>query len=907
MIITRLKLKDFLSHADTELEFNQGTTVIVGVNGAGKSSILDAISFALYKHNERGKKLDDLIRKGCNSLSVELDFIVNGKKYRIIRKRRREGTSDAILKEITDGKVKTIRRKASGVDEELKKILSMDMDLFLNAIYVKQGEIAKLLDQDPAERKRLVGRLLQIEELNKVWDRFREVISYFKVKGAELKGEVERLGKVMEELESQKREIAKVEEALKRKREEYEEVKQQKDKLKEKYELLGEKKIKFTRLSSEYEGYIKQINELKKEIDSLYQTIKEIETAEERLKEIKNLAMQSDSLERAHKIYTELLLLEKDFEVVDKERKEITEFETILENYEESFKRFNSLEKELSKLKEEKESISVKYETLKEKMKNKEQLQKEINDLTDRLHKTSEKLNALGIVGDIKTQIEEGITKKSTLKVEIQNKEEELDKIKEQVNNTKGVLEELNKMMKKIQTSKNRCPVCGSKLTEPHRKQILNEYKEKIEKNSNKLSELQKSINSIDEMIASSRKLLKKLEELNLEVAREFLDQQEKKTSRLKELNKELKDFAWIEEQLEKIKEKIKALSSKKEKLQDAHNKYNFAVNALKKVNKQEILEKLTEIEDKIKKKENVLNTTLNQAGIERKDLDVVYRKAKEAREEYTRLEERIKQKSTILSSIQDKERLYNSYKEKLEDIKKQLDELGYSEEEYNKVKLKLDDLENKIKDFEANISTLEERLRIANKRVIDLKSEIEEIKEKEQKARKIEEFTEMLKSLREIFGKDGIQSTIRQQAIPIIEAHTREIFQEFGLSYSDIKIDEDFNITLYGPGFEQSVSALSGGEKSVVAFALRMGIARTLANSNLDMIMLDEPTAYLDTYRREELVNVLSKIRGIPQVILVTQEETLKEIADTLIQVDKVGGKSKVKVVEIQEKEGML
>ncbi|MCD6484787.1 MAG: AAA family ATPase [Candidatus Odinarchaeota archaeon] len=906
MIITRLKLRDFLSHADTELEFNQGTTVIVGVNGAGKSSILDAVGFALFRH-KRGKKLDDLIRKGCNSLSVELDFIVNGRKYRIIRTRRRDGNSDAVLKEITEGKVTTIVRRPSEVDKELTKILNMDSDLFLNAIYVKQGEIAKLLDQDPAERKKLVGRLLQIEEFNKVWIQFKDIISHFEIEVAELRGEVGRLNKVMDDLKAQEREATETQNKLKKIEKTYQQVKQQRDKLRDLYKVQEEKKIKFTRLNSEYERYSSQTDDLKKEIKTLYQKVSEIEEAEKKLKEIKNIAMQFDFLERAHNIYTELLLLKKDFDAINSKRKEITEHEQTIRNYEESFKRFNLIEEELTKIKDERNDLAVKYKTLKEKMKEIQQLQKDVDNLTAILNKKSEKLNALGIAGGIETQIEKGIVKKNTLKKELSLKNEQLAKLKQQIGSITGVLKELNDMMEKIKASKNRCPVCGSKLTDSHKEQILNNYYEKIEKNNNKLRKLQENIDSIKEEIDSSEKLLKELEELNLEVTREFLNQQKEKTNTLAELKKELEKFSQIEEKLEKMREKIETLSSEKEKLQDAHDKYSFAVNALKRLNKQEILKKQREIDNIIKEKKEALNAILKQVGIREEDFEKAYKEAKEAKEEYARLEERIKQKNTVLSSIQDKEKLLDSYKEKLKNIKKELDDLDFSEEEYNNVRLQLDTFEKKVSTLTADISTLKERIRIANDRINELKKEIKAIKEKEVKARKLDEFIELLKKIRDVFGKDGIQSTIRQQAIPIIEAHTREIFQEFGLSYSDIKIDEDFDITLYGPGFEQSVSALSGGEKSVVAFALRMGIARTLANSNLDMIMLDEPTAYLDTYRREELVNVLSKIRGIPQVILVTQEETLKEIADTLIQVDKVGGKSKVKVVEIQEKEGML
>ena len=49
MIFKKLTLKNFKSHINTEVEFNKGTTIILGDNGAGKSSIFEGINFALYK------------------------------------------------------------------------------------------------------------------------------------------------------------------------------------------------------------------------------------------------------------------------------------------------------------------------------------------------------------------------------------------------------------------------------------------------------------------------------------------------------------------------------------------------------------------------------------------------------------------------------------------------------------------------------------------------------------------------------------------------------------------------------------------------------------------------------------------------------------------------------------------
>ena len=86
MIFTKLKLNNFKSHENTTIRFENGISVIVGENGAGKSTILEAISFALFKQHT-GKKIDDLVRNNADSMSVDLDLSLMEDNIRLFVKR----------------------------------------------------------------------------------------------------------------------------------------------------------------------------------------------------------------------------------------------------------------------------------------------------------------------------------------------------------------------------------------------------------------------------------------------------------------------------------------------------------------------------------------------------------------------------------------------------------------------------------------------------------------------------------------------------------------------------------------------------------------------------------------------------------------------------------------------------
>ena len=154
MIFTKLTLNNFKSYGHEVIKFGDGITVIVGENGAGKSTILEAISFALFKQHT-AKKIDDLVRNGSDeNMYVDLEFVSNGKEYKIHREKTKSGLKSTLLKKTTSkGQFIPSCAGDKEVANEIQSILDIDSDLFLNAIYIRQGEIAELVDKTSSEKK----------------------------------------------------------------------------------------------------------------------------------------------------------------------------------------------------------------------------------------------------------------------------------------------------------------------------------------------------------------------------------------------------------------------------------------------------------------------------------------------------------------------------------------------------------------------------------------------------------------------------------------------------------------------------------------------------------------------------------------------------------------------------------
>ena len=169
-MIRSIELVNFLAHSNTELEFDNGATVFVGDNGAGKSSIIDAITFSLFgKHTRKNNK--SLIRRGTNQGFVKIDFSANGKNYQALRKIDSKGGL-AQFSEYVDGKLIPIveGERKLGLDEsmtqQVEKTFGIRWKEIQIASIIRQGEISSIIDKAGKEKKELLNAVIGIDKLD---------------------------------------------------------------------------------------------------------------------------------------------------------------------------------------------------------------------------------------------------------------------------------------------------------------------------------------------------------------------------------------------------------------------------------------------------------------------------------------------------------------------------------------------------------------------------------------------------------------------------------------------------------------------------------------------------------------------------------------------------------------------
>jgi exonuclease SbcC len=598
-MISRIKLQNWKTHENTELKFSEGVNALVGVMGSGKSSIVDAICFALFGTfpalQQRRIKLDNVIMrypsKKSNSF-VELELNREGKVYTIIRKI--ELNKGTVFSEIKEDGVVLESPNTQRVTDIVEKILKIDHDLFSQIIYAEQNRLDFLLQIPRGQRMKRVDELLKINKFEKARENTTTLINKLKQKKIvksedalrleeQLKGiDKDKIKKEIQEIQEQQKNIENDVELLEK---ESKNLKKVVDELKSKqdeYEGLNNKKVSL-------KGKIEQLNQELKEFDLDKIKEYELEFVEKQVGILSKALLAQNQFERK---YIELEQQNKSLRgQTDSIQNKISE----LKGKRVMFKGMEELEKKLEDKEKEKNNISGEIINFENKLKEEERLLKDLekakskcptcdSPLTENKQKNLLKKKNTNL-NNLKGKFEKGKNKEIRINKELDILREEhrnLLKYAEVEENIREYKKEQNELLSNLNKITKEIGEIKEKYSEDKKEKIEGEIK-RFDRIKDALrhvlhkEEFEKNIRAIEEKLASIgfktedleqnqsklndilRKIDVQKEKKNslgalFKEKKERQDNIEKQAGLLEEYKKESKKLEWVDQELNKFR-----------------------------------------------------------------------------------------------------------------------------------------------------------------------------------------------------------------------------------------------------------------------------------------------------------------------------------------------------------------
>ncbi|HLB29082.1 MAG TPA: SMC family ATPase, partial [Dehalococcoidia bacterium] len=194
---------------------------LCGDNGAGKSAILDAMTWALWGRARAGT-LDELIHTGQQEMEVDFHFLAGETLYRVLRQRR-QGRSTILefhLAPPQGGFLPLTGSSQAETQRKIEEVLRMDYTTFINSAFLLQGRADEFTSSDAGERKTVLGRILGLEIYDELAQAARET-------GRERRQKADQLGQELRRIDEETLSLPQHEEELRRAREDLADVQSQ--------------------------------------------------------------------------------------------------------------------------------------------------------------------------------------------------------------------------------------------------------------------------------------------------------------------------------------------------------------------------------------------------------------------------------------------------------------------------------------------------------------------------------------------------------------------------------------------------------------------------------------------------------------------------------------------------------
>lgn len=912
--IEKLSLKNIRCFSSLNIDFKDGTNVITGENGSGKSTILTAIGFGLFGSGYlTGLKMEikDMVQRGFGEGQIRLTFrtdkgLFESRHKIFIGKKQNEW----IVRDVDQHK--TLTRSITNSKEMISSKIgnNVDENIYKNALCSPQGQLSRLLELEDYKRKEQIRKILDLNQydvtaihIGKVLDKINEDETIL-IRDRNL---IEDLTEDPKHWEEKKKDIVKKITLVKNElRDINTQIEVNSIEIKSQENLrdqINDDKTKLSIKDPELKTTIIEIDKIKdsisQKINEIHIEIKDKKDAERVFAELKSSDREAkkklegvkNRIRDHNKLNDELKEEEDTYKVNNGQLIELNQKKI-------EFEKNQDLESLKDELRESKNKFDQAEESRKTIVENKKEIADQVAKLSTSIENTQSKFNEL--YSESKSIFNVDPKELNTVKTNLElqktvsrNELTKLDSELEQKQRNIGEIEAQIKLSQKTISllsetgSDHNCPTCFRDFELTGRQELIDNHDQLIK---TKLSQKEVAVgillqheknereleSNIDNIITKEKKLAILLDRFDR--SHEWLARVETEINKVKdlqikdtELNSKLEEFSEVKiEELKKIiQEKNKLISS-----------YD------------QIKTRLTVIQTKV----DVISQTITRIRKELQSFDNQKDKSLDTQlsDDIAKFEIKINKVDSIKKEIGDKIELQNK-RDTLESEITKLNELLaknmeiFSEDKFlilkaskneyidsrGSYKNKLDDLiENKLPEI-TQILDNSKKDRKKFDEIVDKLVYYQNIRPKFEKVQAV------MKTL-----PDKIINNISNQVSNQITSLLRRMLPDRG--YDKAIFRGDGSVDLISKGEIVDRSNLSFGERTVLSIALRFALADYVAP--LQFLVLDEPTNYLDTRRIREFVEIIDRDdlfrAGSGQLLLVTHREEFDRNANNSIHI---------------------
>lgn len=931
MRINRIHLENYRIHEKLDVEFDKGINLLLGENGRGKSSILEAIGYALFDSELRGGNQREAIKYGKKSAKIEIEFTgIDGEEYIVTRK---IPGSTAIYKKDNP------ELQLTGKEERIRELCGIKGDLkgiYDNVIVAKQNEFISSFKEKDTEREKIFNRVFNTDIYKKIYEGYsREAEKKYDTQIAIESKSISSISEIMEDPQELKEKITfereKAEEFNKRVALLNEEKKQ----IREQLTFINEKTLEIEKLNGRLKTLEENIKNKSSESERVKTLLEESTIAEKIAKEnredhekyitlSKELSKKREEKKKLEILKEKQSSREKETVKLEKDKSDSEGEITLLESKIENFK--NNMEEKyttLGNLNREIEEKNSKIEEYKKELEKIVPLIDEATSYENLIESGNKTLSAFKVTitekeNDLKSEVER---KEKLLKENIPEKLEEIEKnekIKTELDNeiTRNILlgKDNEEAFKKLKSSY--CPYLNEECRnlagrdidsffidrrEKYKKIILEKKAEVVE-----IEEKLKDKNELLEKKGVLSNLLKRIEQKEQELEKDRLrlekGEQNLKTKELEYENWKLKNNIVNREQLNasvvSLKTKIENQDIQKSEIEKGEllTGIKYFNSEIKKI-ENKLEEKHKNIIELCEKLE-YLKKNIEENAVTLVPLNDVTLAVEETEGELKELEKNNELYLTNYKKALEREKLSIELQELAEAIKKSSENFEDSKKELEKSKKDIENLDRELLEKEEatlNSETAEIReqlggtnISIANleKRLADVEKYEGILKEKRKLIERLKMKLELTKIFRERIKSMGKE--VSKNMLKEIEILATENFRKItGRGEKIVWSNEDkdkYLVYLSDDKGDLKFEQLSGGEQVAVAISIRGAMSELFTESRFSIF--DEPTNNLDSERRRSLADSIGEIlKNLEQSIIVTHDDTFREMAQKVIE----------------------